>query len=141
MAEQQPSQHIENEIAALEASLAEKRRALSVAQTPEQPSEREIVKEAVRERMEQTVSSAVTQLNIPSKQTTPPHVSVHEELIRVSPDKQVALLVNVALEQGIDQAVNMAKGLNDPFVYDSLHDSLTTMFYDELIKRNKLEIE
>ena len=64
-----------------------------------------------------------------------------EELISISPDKQVAILVNIALEQSIDHAIEVVKSLNDPFVYDSLHDALTSMFFNELVKRKKIILE
>ena len=138
MAEQSSNkQHIEQEIAALEAKLAERRQVLG---TQESIPAKETVREVVRERM---ASVAPPSINIsPAQNPTAgvPAQITHDNLMGQPPDRQVTMLVNVALEQGIDHAVNIAKNLNDPFIYDSLHDSLTTMFYDELIKRNKLQI-
>ena len=130
-------QHIEQEIAALEAKLAERRQVLG---TQESIPAKETVREVVRERM---ANAAPPSINIsPAQNPTAgvPAQITHDNLMGQPPDRQVTMLVNVALEQGIDHAVNIAKNLNDPFIYDSLHDSLTTMFYDELIKRNKLQI-
>ena len=138
MAEQSSNtQHIEQEIAALEAKLAQKRQVLG---TQEVVPTKEIVKEAVRERMENVAPPSIVIAPAQTQVTMAPAQVTHDSLVGQPPDRQVTILINVALEQGIDHAVNIAKNLNDPFIYDSLHDSLTTMFYDELIKRNKLQI-
>lgn len=130
--------HIEQEIAALEAKLAEKRQVLGAQETL--PT-KEVVKDALRERMANVAPPSIV-LNPVQSHTIPAIAQItHDNLVGQPPDRQVTMLVNLALEQGIDHAVNIAKNLNDPFIYDSLHDSLTTMFYDELIKRNKLQIE
>ena len=144
MAEQSSNkQHIEQEIAALEAKLAEKRQVLGLPGqgAREVLATKEIIKEAVRERMANAAPPAMAIAPAQTQVTVAPTQVTHDSLIGQSPDRQVTALINVALEQGIDHAVNIAKNLNDPFIYDSLHDSLTTIFYDELIKRNKLQIQ
>ncbi|OHA51346.1 MAG: hypothetical protein A3A80_04505 [Candidatus Terrybacteria bacterium RIFCSPLOWO2_01_FULL_44_24] len=132
-------QHIEQEIAALEARLAEKRQALSGTQ--EQKPEKEIVREAVAERMISANTPQFIAQPIMKQGQSTTKVPSKEELISISPDKQVAILVNIALEQSIDHAIEVVKSLNDPFVYDSLHDALTSMFFNELVKRKKIILE
>ncbi|OHA45905.1 MAG: hypothetical protein A3B75_01160 [Candidatus Terrybacteria bacterium RIFCSPHIGHO2_02_FULL_43_14] len=132
-------QHIEQEIAALEARLAEKRQALSGTQ--EQKPEKEIVREAVAERMISAKTPQFIAQPIMKQGQSTTKVPSKEELISISPDKQVAILVNIALEQSIDHAIEVVKSLNDPFVYDSLHDALTSMFFNELVKRKKIILE
>ena len=132
-------QHIEQEIAALEARLAEKRQALSGTQ--EQKPEKEIVREAVAERMISAKTPQFIAQPIMKQGKRKNKVPSKEELISISPDKQVAILVNIALEQSIDHAIEVVKSLNDPFVYDSLHDALTSMFFNELVKRKKIILE
>ncbi len=129
--------HIEKEIANLEAALAEKKQTLANRQ--ETLPNREIVRQAVRERMEQVQAPQVQpSVQVPAKEHAP---IAPQDFSSIAPDKQVALLVNIALEHGIDQAAKTALALNDPFVFDSLHDQLTGVFYDELRKRNKIKEE
>lgn len=130
--------HIEAEIAALEAKLAEKRQILG---SQEIVPAKEDVREAVRERMARVSVSPAIKLSPEQGIAVPTAGQITKtDLEGQPPDRQVIALVNLALEHSIDHAVKLAVNLNDPFIYDSLHDQLTTVFYEELIKRNKLQV-
>lgn len=52
---------------------------------------------------------------------------------------QVAVLVKVALTDGIDKAITQAKKSKNPFLLDELHDTLVDHLYEQLVRMNKVE--
>lgn len=61
------------------------------------------------------------------------------DLEKMSKESQIKTLCDIALEEGINPAIDMAKKLNNPYVLDELHDVLVDKLYKELIEKGKLE--
>ncbi len=59
-----------------------------------------------------------------------------EEIKKLSQEKQIKALCNLAFEKDIDFAAEIAKGLNDAYVLDEFHDKLDKL---NLIKKGKLK--
>lgn len=98
------------------------------------PEKKELIKEVIGETMEKEIK------NIPPlKQTDgiapsyPPEISS-----KVNPDIEDTLkkLTEIALEQGIKKAITLAFKTGNPFILDSLRDSLAGKYYLELKKLN-----
>lgn len=52
---------------------------------------------------------------------------------------QVAVLVSLAFDKGIYQAVKKARDLNNPYLLDRFHDTLVSELYDQLVKHKKIK--
>ena len=134
--------NLEKEIEVLEKRLAERKAALSDQKQPliEKEIAREVVKERVAEHMAisaslQTSSKSgakgVNPIILPAKVS--PAV-----LKNASPEKQIDILLGVAFSDSIAGAVILAGKLKSPYVLDAIHDALVDKFYDELVKRGKI---
>jgi len=135
--------NLEKEIEILSRKLEEKKTELSVQKKPF--SERELVKEAIKERMvEKAAVSKVPPSTKPSKKTKTvvpliPQGKISPQILRNSPkEKQLGILVGVAFSDSIPEAVLLAEKLKSPYLLDELHDVLVDKFYQELIKRGKI---
>jgi hypothetical protein len=51
---------------------------------------------------------------------------------------KVETLVALALDKGVTHSVEVAYGLQDPYILDVLHDKLLCELHDRLVKENKL---
>ncbi len=51
----------------------------------------------------------------------------------------VAILVSLAFDKGIYQAVKSARDLNNPYLLDRFHDTLVNELYDQLVKHKKVK--
>lgn len=52
---------------------------------------------------------------------------------------QVAILVSLAFDKGIYQAVKRARDLNNSYLLDRFHDTLVNELYDQLVKHKKVK--
>lgn len=52
---------------------------------------------------------------------------------------QVAILVSLAFDKGIYQAVKRARDLNNSYLLDRFHDTLVNELYDQLVKHKKIK--
>lgn len=138
------SGNVEREIAILEQKLAEKKASLGKV---ENFSEKEFVKETIKERMsEAPIFSAPQKSVAPAKksaQTTPtPLVATGkvtvQDLQQLSKEKQLNILVGIAMTQSIPESVSLAQATDNPYILDELHDVLVDKFYSELVKRGKI---
>jgi len=48
-----------------------------------------------------------------------------ERIKKLEKEKQVELLLRLAQKRGVEHAVEVAKGLDDPYVLDRFHDEVT----------------
>ncbi len=58
-----------------------------------------------------------------------------KEIKRFPASQQVGVLVSLAFEKGIEKAITIAKGLNNPAILDEFHDILIDQHYDSLVKK------
>jgi len=143
MAEFIPSSpNIEKEIEVLERRLAEKKAQLSEKKEPF--LEKEVAREVVEERVaEHLAAPAILPAAKKSPAKAPPPLVPPTKislsvLKRTSQEKQLQILLGVALKNSIPQAVVLAEKLDNPYLLDALHDALVDKFYEELLKRGKI---
>lgn len=124
MAEPIPFASPEEEIKYLEAKILEKKQAL------EGRTSREIVSEALKEHT----------ANVAPPPSPPPSSTVHSSTNTDTDDldKNVAVLVQGAFQEGIVKAVDRARGTHNPYLFDALHDALVDRFLKELKARGVL---
>jgi len=123
MAEPIPFASPEEEIKYLEAKILEKKQAL------EGRTSREIVSEVLKEHTANT-----------SPPSPPPSNAVQSSTSTDTDDldKNVAVLVQSAFQEGIVKAVDRARGTHNPYLFDALHDALVDRFLTELKARGVL---
>ncbi len=134
--------NLEREIEVLEKKLAEKKAALS--EVKQFPAEREIAREVVEERVAEQIaavipaaakakpaSSKINPVVLPAK--------VSAAALKNTPqNKQIDILLGVAFSDSIASAVILAQKMENPYVLDAVHDALVDKFYNELVKRGKI---
>lgn len=98
---------------------------------PDQNSEKERVKEALRRLAEQEAEDPVVEAP-ESNPTLPDYMS--EEGVEPDAQKKLEYLIGVAMDAGLPAALKLAKK-EDVFIQDALHDALT----DKLLPRLKSE--
>ena len=74
------------------------------------------------------------------QRTSPSAISLNqrdevEEISKFSKPQQVASLISLAFEKGLETAVAVAKALDNPAVLDEFHDTLVDRYYEELLKK------
>ena len=128
------------EIEDLEKKLAEKKAALGEKMPMPEQKEIEITKENVLEKYQSQNSSQTQQATTDDEEKKEKHIKkVTEELKSLDIPGKVARLVVIAFEKGISHSINIARGLNDAYLLDALHDKLIGDFHDELVKKGKLK--
>jgi len=131
------SSTLEQEISQLEQTLTQKRELLErqkeIGKITEVPHEKEILREAIREKI-QTAPTPTT----PTSQPPPPPAETPSYLLEELRPK-VQELVNMAFEKSIDEAIKTAKATQNSALIDSFHDALVDEMYGYLIERKKLE--
>jgi hypothetical protein len=93
--------------------------------------EKEILKEVVSEHIREAQTVSVS-----SQQAITQNVN---QIKNQPKERQIQFLIDLALEKGIFDAVNMAKSLESPYLIDELHDALTDSLYRQLVKEGKLK--
>lgn len=81
-------------------------------------------------------------VTIPAPSLAPADQTTKEEIKNIkdlNKEKQVQALSRLAFSQGISYAISVARGLNNAYVLDALHDYLIDQLYEELIKKGKLK--
>jgi hypothetical protein len=67
--------------------------------------------------------------------------SKKEDLKDLDKEHQLKVLVDLALQQGIEKAVAAAKATGDAYLIDQLHDTLIDELRQQLIEKGKLKEE
>jgi len=93
--------------------------------------EKEILKEAVFYHIEK--SQPITQAQ---RQTI---VQTAQRIKDQPKERQIQLLIDLALNKGVIEAVEVAKSLDSPYLVDELHDTLVDELYNKLVTEGKLE--
>lgn len=134
----------EQEIARIEQDLASKRATLEeqkrAGQISEIPTDKESLKEVVRERIESASPITLPPPSSTDDQSTPPPVTIEppsylSEILK----GKVQDLVNIAFAKSIDDAIKQAKATQNAALLDAFHDALVDELYNYLIEQGKLE--
>jgi len=123
------------EIKELERLLEEKRRQLT-----ERGEERE-PKEAFREAFKERYIGKTPEEPLESSSATPPPFLPHPptgDLKAKTREEQLAFLIQISFERGIDAAIRIAK-TQTPWILDELHDRLVDEYYEKLVQARKIE--
>jgi len=51
---------------------------------------------------------------------------------------EIEALIQIALDSGINKAIEVAKAKNDPHILDDFHDALIDRFYQKLVEAGKI---
>ena len=108
----------------------------------EAPLERQEIKPEIRVEKKQEEMIGQTEIK---KETTPPPSSSApvknqaSDLQKLDRNNQVKQLCEIAFTQGLDNAIEIAKKLDNAYVLDELHDSLVDKLYKRLVEENKLK--
>jgi chromosome segregation ATPase len=57
------------------------------------------------------------------------------EIKKFPPSQQVGALVSLVFEKGLEEAISVAKGIDNPAILDELHDILVDRYYGELVEK------
>jgi len=103
----------------------------------EVPSNKELLGEVVKERMEKGLETLPPQIEKEPQQLphlpSPPTPSGEERIEKEAKDEErLKALAAVALENSIPQAVLAARKTGSDFLLDKLHDVLVDKYYQEL---------
>lgn len=62
-----------------------------------------------------------------------------DEIKQFPPSQQVGALVALVFEKSLDEAISVAKQLNNPAILDEFHDILADRYYKELVEKKILK--
>lgn len=131
---------IEQEIAQLQRQLEAKKAELGqkAGQQEVLPHDKEVLREVVREKIQQHTPLQQVQGVAPAPVPAPPSATSPAYL---APELQskVQELVNVAFTKNISDAIQQAVKSNNPALIDAFHDVLVDELYGQLLERKKLE--
>ena len=54
--------------------------------------------------------------------------------------EQLGALVKLALSDGLDKAIGVANGLNNPAILDELHDTLVDSYFNQLVQMGVIKL-
>ena len=93
--------------------------------------EKEILREAISERIEKVPPL------LPAQQKA---IAQKVQQIKAQPkERQIQLLIEMAFEKGVFEAVEVARRLDSPYLLDEFHDALIDELYNKLVQEGKLK--
>lgn len=138
-------QNAEQEIAELERVLTEKKAALEgqkVAGVIEEiPHPKEILREAIREKIAATPGSSTPQSDqpFPPPPPLPPPTVEPSSYLSEELRPKVQEFVNIAFEKSLTQAIQLAKATGNAALIDAFHDMIVDELFIHLVERGKLK--
>ncbi len=93
--------------------------------------QKEILKEAIDEKIAESFSIAPVLQQV-AQQTA---VKLKDEPKK----RQIELLIQMAFDRGVIEAVEIAKNLDSPYLLDEFHDALIDHLYNKLVEEGKLK--
>lgn len=139
------SQNAEQEIVELERTLAQKRAALeeqkSTGAIEEIPETKEILREALREKIAATPGAVIPPSGqIPLPPPPPPSTAKPPSYLTDELRPKVEELVKIAFSKSIDEAIRLAKSADNAALLDAFHDYIVDELYNQLVERGKLKV-
>lgn len=136
------SQNAEQEIAALERVLAEKRAALGqqkeAGRIEEIPHEKEILREALREKIAKAPGPAPLMTPAPTPPQPAPSGQPSYWTDELRP--KVEELVKIAFAKSLEEAIRLAKTTQNAALIDAFHDLIVDELYNHLVEQGKLKV-
>lgn len=133
-----------SEIEELEKQLAEKKAAANI-ESVENPFERqlEIARENFPELQAQTLTPTTASVTVSDDEIDGDKARDVQQDVRalatMDETRKMETLVAIALDKGINHAVEVANNLRDPYILDLLHDKLIGELHDKLVSEKKLK--
>ncbi len=128
------------EIEELEKKLAERRAALGAESKGVEGKEAEISVENIQEmQVPITPSSKKTAITDDEEKRLEEIKKDVRKIRDLDAMRQVKVLVTLAFEKGISYSIKVARGLDDAYLLDALHDRLIGELNEELIKKGRLK--
>ncbi len=93
--------------------------------------QKEILKEAVNEKISNAQPITQNQQQVIAQTT--------QKLKDEPKERQIQLLVQMAMDKGVIEAINIARNLDNPYLLDEFHDALIDYFYNQLVANEKLK--
>lgn len=98
--------------------------------------EKELSPEAEKQILREVVSEQIQK----AQSTTVQQPSQNAGQIKSQPkERQVELLVALALDKSIFEAISVAKNLDSPYLIDELHDTIVDELYAKMVSEGKLK--
>jgi len=107
--------------------------------------EAQLRKERVPEEREKMVKQEI-KAYLRKVQKMPPFAAPHiardeaKEIAKFPSTQQVGALVSLVFEKGLQQAISVARALNNPAILDEFHDILVDRYYEILIEKRILKL-
>jgi len=93
--------------------------------------EKEILREAVVERIKKPPTIPPAQQKV--------IIQKAQEIKAQPKERQIELLTQIVFEKGLDEAVEVAKNLDNSYLLDEFHDALVDELYNKLVEEGKLK--
>jgi hypothetical protein len=127
--EKEGNLRIEDEILELERKIANKKGELEKIKKIEGDVEKINTSSQV---ISHVVSSSNEEMNEEEKDSL-------REIKNLPRQKQLEVLLEVALKKGVNSSVKIARSLNNAYVLDEFHDALVDRLYGELVEKGQLK--
>ena len=103
----------------------------------EQPSispekEEKVIKQEIKDYLSELQQTPATAAPLATRDEA-------DEIKKFPPSQQVGALVSLVFEKGLEQAVSVARELNNPAILDEFHDILVDRYYEELVEKKILK--
>lgn len=98
-------------------------------------SDKELIKRTIEPIIKEPVSSGATAQSDGDQNIQNQVLPQYLQSAPYDLQLQVEELIDVVFHKGVEAAVSRARGLNNPFILDALHDALVDKLYDELKER------
>lgn len=126
----------EQELEKLQAQLeAKKQEALAEGKEP--PSDKELLREVLREQVQNIRTTPAPSLSIDYAKPQPTQKS-DDQAKKQEREEEIKALVDLALTKSIEDAIRIAEQ-ESPYILDELHDHLVDQYYDKLVQLGKIK--
>ena len=130
------------EIEELERQLAEKKAAINIESGIDQADKSVEISRENTQEVQIPSASAPTQTTTSAVKDENKKKEIAQDVKSIAmmdETRKIETLVAIALDKGIEHSIEVANGLQDPYVLDTLHDKLVGELHDRLVKDKKLK--
>jgi len=119
---------------------------------PAKPKERLIdyekltAKEKTPEKQVESGAAIKTKESLPAPSVPPPSSKplpkaglIEADFINLDEDQKLKILIDLALEKSVDEAIKMAQATDNAHLVDKLHDTLKDEYYQQLLEKKKIK--
>jgi chromosome segregation ATPase len=120
-------EYLKERIGKLEAQLKKEQPAISPEKEPFDAAQgrEKAVKQEIKSYLSELQQTPVTAAPLATRDEA-------DEIKKLPANQQVGALISLVFEKGLEQAISVARELNNPAILDEFHDLLTDRYYKEL---------